>query len=352
MISFLFGIIGVITLLYLALIFESTAFALAGYGLAVLVVLSFIMLMIRGSRIKVKIEIPINVAEKNKKLMLNVKINNSSFFSLPRVRFRIEYGNTVDKKRKKVYLTADGIRKGESTRLFAFAITRSGNFEFSIKKIKIYDFTGLFSISKKVRGNASAMVLPDIDDVAITIGDGVRHFFGEAMSSDELSKGSNPEEVIDVREFRDGDRIQNVHWKLSARTDELMVKEHMAPKACPIVLMLAPGSTAIDGVPEWAASLSFSLMDMKCTHYAAWFSKSRNDVVRVRVKDEEDYYLFMTSYMQDDGASQVDIKERYREKYKGEQYLHLLCPKDKNTVIVDGETLKTDEISKLELLLR
>lgn len=39
-------------------------------------------------------------------------------------------------------------------------------------------------------------------------------------------------------------------------------------------------------------SLSFSLMDQKCSHYVAWYDISINDIVRARVDDEEGFYIF------------------------------------------------------------
>ena len=49
-------------------------------------------------------------------------------------------------------------------------------------------------------------------------------------------RGYDPSELFDVREFQNGDRLQSVHWKLSARTDELMVKElsliHISGRIC------------------------------------------------------------------------------------------------------------------------
>lgn len=44
-------------------------------------------------------------------------------------------------------------------------------------------------------------------------------------------------------------------------------------------------------------SLSFSLMDQKCSHYVAWYDISINDIVRARVDDEEGFYIFLNSFL-------------------------------------------------------
>ena len=38
--------------------------------------------------------------------------------------------------------------------------------------------------------------------------------------------GEDVSEIVDVREFRPGDRMSRIHWKLSTKCDELMVKEY------------------------------------------------------------------------------------------------------------------------------
>ena len=44
-------------------------------------------------------------------------------------------------------------------------------------------------------------------------------------------------------------------------------------------------------------SLSFSLMDQKCSHYVAWYDTAINDIVRARVDDEEGFYIFLNSFL-------------------------------------------------------
>ena len=47
---------------------------------------------------------------------------------------------------------------------------------------------------------------------------------GENDSYSREKEGDDPSEVFDIRPMRPGDRMQQVHWKLTARTGEMMVK--------------------------------------------------------------------------------------------------------------------------------
>ena len=94
-------------------------------------------------------------------------------------------------------------------------------------------------------------------------------------------------------------------------------------------------------------------MDAKCAHYVAWQSKSRSDVMRLRVSDEESFYEALTTYMQDVSSQSVeDCMERYKEKYKGEQFLHSICMFANGTVVIDGEAAGGIEEVRKELFLK
>ena len=51
----------------------------------------------------------------------------------------------------------------------------------------------------------------------------------------------NPPEVSEIREYRPGDRMHNIHWKLSAKRDEIMVYEFISEQNIMPVIYLAIG---------------------------------------------------------------------------------------------------------------
>ena len=80
-----------------------------------------------------------------------------------------------------------------------------------------------------------------------------------------------------------------------------MVKENSLPKACAVAIVadlrgIKKGRQA-DAFMKLLVSLSFSLMDQKCSHYVAWYDTAINDIVRARVDDEEGFYIFLNSFL-------------------------------------------------------
>ena len=62
--------------------------------------------------------------------------------------------------------------------------------------------------------------------------------YGEAESYDDFQPGTDVSQIFDVREYRPGDRLQRIHWKLSAKSDGLLVREDSQPLACAVVFLL------------------------------------------------------------------------------------------------------------------
>lgn len=336
-----------------ALIFESTGFALLSVSVVVFAVLSFLLLLWQQRKVDVRLGIPMKVAERGQKFQVRADILNRNIFPVGKVQIFLAYGENQLTAREKRRVSMEDVPRGESVITEIITIHRSGYYEFLVKRVRIYDPFGIFYVSIRRKAKAHSMILPKLEEVPVKLGEGVKHFYGETMDYDEDQPGMDPSEVFGIREFHDGDKLQRIHWKLSARTEKLMVKEDSLPKGCAIVLFMPEGTENNGRMLDYMASLSFTLMDAKCAHYVAWQSSSRSDVLRLRVDDEESFYVALTTYMQDVSAQkETELAERYREKYKGEQYLHSVCAFADGTLMVDGEVHGGREHHREELFLR
>ena len=350
MFSFLWGIFVIIALLYLSLLYESVAMALLGFSEAVFLVLSFIYLHIGRRHLGVRLEMPITIAQKDQEFHIRITVQHKTKPGYSKMKVMVEYKNSMERSPSRTRLTIKHIPAGESAYQFGLRITEPGNYEFNVKKVRVYDLLGLFYVEKKLEGGDHAMVLPLVREIPVHMGERVYHYFADSDLYDELRPGYDPAEVYGVREFRPGDKLPKVHWKLSAKTDEWMVRENGFPKGCPVVVFLNSNEGDTGGMLELAASLSFSMMDAGCHHYAVWQSRSGGDLIRTRVDDEESYYLFITTFLRDRSPERIrDMKARYYDKYRGEKALyHILL--ENGRMYLDGERM--DTAGEIELTLR
>ncbi len=346
---FLWVLITLLTF-YIGLIYESTALILLGIMEAVFVVLAFLHISFRIRRIRASLQIPIAIADKGSPVTVYAEVENGTAISCLRLQLLVHAARNGEKPKNR-WLKMEDVLPGKTRYGFTVVMEEPGCYEFTAKKLRVYDLTGIFYRDVRSRSFGRALVLPKIMEIPVRLGEGVRNFFGDADVYDELRPGYDPAETFEIRKFRDGDKVQSVHWKLSAKMDDLVVRERSLPKGCPVVLFLDEPKGNSDFF-AWAAALSFSLMDAGCPHFAVWQSREKNDILRARIDDEESFYLFMTTYLEDGEAGHApELIGRYREKYRGQQYLHALYLNGTPELWLDGEKLAPLKFDRIELVL-
>ena len=102
--------------------------------------------------------------------------------------------------------------------------------------------------------------------------------------------GNDPSESFAVREYLPGDPIRQIHWKLSQKTDTLMLRELGLPVVNQTLLVfrnvLAPGESVppetADALAEVFLSVSRSLLIGECAHTAAFAEGGQYLLTEVR----------------------------------------------------------------------
>lgn len=348
MISFgiLFSII--ILTVYLALAYESEAIALLLYGEVLFFVVSFFALLLRRFTVKGSIAVPVGISETGKENLVRITVTNKGLFRINRAKALIVVEDMLRGSAKRYFLKLSEIPRGESSFTQGISFQSAGNYEIVLRKLRVYDWTGLLYRDVPVRCSAGVQVLPHLYEVPVRLTMAVKNFYGEADVYDEHKPGHDNSELFQVRSYQKGDRLQNVHWKLTAKQDDLVVKERSLPKSCPVLLFLdvlpERRSKRKNAVPylEIAASLSYSLVDARCPHYVVWYDSEEMDIVRFRVDDEESLFYFIGMLMKIKWEQpKEDLIRRYQEKHRQEIYVWALSLDDE-LVLKKGE----DELAR------
>ena len=300
MISFLIGIITAAIVFYMSMIYGNAALALLGCFMCVFMVLTFIALLVKAHRAVAAINIPIAIATQGEsiRVSLSCRLKEAGFYG---VKYRVTVKNNLSGEKSTKWLS------GGSD--FLYSVNLCGNYEFELVRIKLYDFSRLFYVTKRVKKYANVEVMPQIDEIPV---------------------------------------------RITARTDELMVKENSLPKACAVAIVadlrgIKKGRQA-DAFMKLLVSLSFSLMDQKCSHYVAWYDNAINDIVRARVDDEEGFYIFLNSFLKIKPDTKNDALFLYEEKYRAEKLVCLLSV-DGRLQIKRGEEIVGRADEKNEIVI-
>ena len=158
-----------------------------------------------------------------------------------------------------------------------------------VNKVTLTDPLHFFSIT-----------IPDTATLEIPV-------FPEEKAQDDLplTKGSVSSDIKEIREYRPGDRLQRIHWKLSAKLDDLFVKE-MAHTSI-LSLVLLPELTK-DKIEDTVAVL------LGCIHVL----QNREERFEIGLyNDTAVDFSFLQTY---DEASRIELLTRlyYLPLYEGE----------------------------------
>ena len=124
-----------------------------------------------------------------------------------------------------------------------------GCIRFALNSWKSFDFFGICSRKRKTELCSCTVVMPEKQkqDFSFLTKEG---FDMESFRYSGSRPGDDPGETFDIREYREGDSIRQIHWKLTGKMDRLIIREKSFP-VDDTVLILAeaflpekdPGST-------------------------------------------------------------------------------------------------------------
>lgn len=228
---------------------------------------------------------------------------------------------------------------GAGTFKLPVQLVELGRFSIQCDALLLQDVMGLLICRKEIALSGELYVLPDKNAAEEM---NVMGFSGAASETEESkNKGSDFAEISDIREYVPGDRIRDIHWKLSAKQETLMVKERVAVAGSEMVMLLylAADSEQTQRLLENAYFLGKNFMEQRlpvcflCWNQTAFsfeeyrcgteeelknaFCEIYKTPLTERVSDGQEQYMrncypFLKSYLSigvQDGAVKVEIRE-------------------------------------------
>ena len=127
----------------------SIAIGLIGFAELVLMLLACLYLLIYCRHITADIRIPLTVAEKGKKVTVQLTVDQTMLFPAAKVRYRVRCRNTFAGYARNFWWNGAGLMRGMQCMEKRVVLSHVGSYEYELVKVRIYDLTGLFYVHKK-----------------------------------------------------------------------------------------------------------------------------------------------------------------------------------------------------------
>ncbi len=286
------GYLIVAFLLLLCVFFYRQAFLVVLFLLVLLLPpVSYVLCRRSFEKLTAELDFSAAEAEKNLEVTLTIGFTNPTKFPLLHVECPLHisspyYGSRPDT----TYVLPAPAGSGDALSL-PLNFHYCGLYQAEMTTVKAYDLLHFVAFSKEVDLRTQTMVFPT-EKVEVSYHPS---FYAEGFDEYEtsLQTGNVSSNVTDIREYRPGDRLQRIHWKLSAKIDKLMVKENEAAASHQFYVLLelyrpAEHPEYLDAAVNYAYGVGEELLEHRENSFFGFYSGARREFVSHPVRSEED----------------------------------------------------------------
>ena len=329
MIRIILYLLGTAVTGYLALIYPKDMVIMV-FVLEVLLFLPALLYSMYLSRkVKVSIRVSVPVAEKNQAVDVDILVDNQSGMPLLCGKLYLKVRNYYHKGTALEKVRIQSPRKSKTSCRCRLSSGNCGKLSIAVGRVYTGDPLGIFylpvSISKR---QESLSVMPVIQPMELDIDKRDWEILLDSDEYDTTRGGEDPSEVFQIRSYRRGDRMQSIHWKMTARSEDLMVKEFSRPLYCAVVMFLdmraAQNGSGFDNADEYlerVLAVSSGLMEAECRHMVVWYDRKENQICRMQIETQEHLYGLIEQLFQILPYTEgVNLEELYHEEYPYHTY--------------------------------
>lgn len=241
-------------------------------------------------------------------LPVTLTVSNTGFFTAPQVRAVVRCRDllTGEQWEKTLRLAVPG--RGEGSAAASFTPPHCGKLELTVQTLTAFDIFGLWGTRRSVSLTASALVLPELWPVTLSLSE---HCLPDADSAEYsmTHPGDDPSETFGLREYQNGDRLRSIHWKLSEKTDDLMVRQLGLPVDDTLLLVLdnsaavPPSPLEREALGEAVISVSAALCQQGFAHRIAWLDRPSGELALRAVSSMDE----LTAAMPDILSAETEV---------------------------------------------
>jgi len=216
-----------IFLLVFSLIFtqalRSSSSAVLFIFMLLLPILSLLVVIIGKATVKVYVDVDNTRVEKDSTVGYEIRIINGSFIPFPFIEAHLsvpeDNGVRCVEQRMMIPLVPFGVRTIKQNVCFHYR----GEYEIGVIDMRIKDPLGLFSANLAQSICHTIIVFPRMLDMATP------HENSTTELPTDLTRravSSERSEQANIRNYIGGDSLKDIHWKLSAKVEELLVRDY------------------------------------------------------------------------------------------------------------------------------
>lgn len=290
--------IGVGGVFYFSSIYHSPGYLFLGFFMLALALFSFLLLFRQRKYFKMETSVnPLYVTEGDP-LNLTFHFNQHPSFPIYKVTFQVVVEDAFTKQQNKIFKSIKNTKLHNSTYTFPIQTNTCGLLHCTPGKIYLYDWLSIFKLKVKETNQYYMTVLPKQYPIYVQIDPLAPVPSLESELTDNNRFGDDSSEIYQFRTYRNGDSLSRVHWKLSARSEDYIVKEFSSkePAGSAIFLDLNDQKAFESNANLYYKiiySISLCLLDNAMFHYIMWIDNETGNLEYQHITCKNDLLDYM-----------------------------------------------------------
>ena len=241
----------------------------------------------------------------------------NGFLPMPKCRFRLKIHSVMTGET--VLLPQQ--TAGTDSWYLPLNTAHCGLLRCSTEKGRVYDYLGLFSLPVRESAPVELLVCPRA--VQPEKLPNLTHFLARRRKP---KAGGGFSEEHELRDYRPGDNLRDIHWKLSVKTDRLIVREAQEPvrELTLLTLDMREPAACVDRTLEALLWLSRWLLDHNTEHHVLWIDPADCQMASVPVASEEDLSALLDRLLR--SALRPDTPSIATRRFERASWRYHICP--------------------------
>lgn len=176
--------------------------------------------LLARKKLRMTIQLP-TTAGKNTAIGGRLTAENMSLLPVTKAYVKLRVCNDLTGEEETITLSGTVAARGSGRLDFLLQSSHCGRLYICTEQVRLMDYLGFLPMTARVKASARVTILPELfaSEVALS---------GLSSSDDAGTadrRGDDRTEVFQLRQYVPGDDIRQIHWKLSCKLGELLVKE-------------------------------------------------------------------------------------------------------------------------------
>lgn len=279
----------------------------------ILPIVSIVSVSVLSGKCAVRMTVSEQSVKRMDKFSVGILLQNHTFMTALHVKCRVQSENLFYQTNTETMVEVPMVMLGESKMVIPLKPDRNGMVQITAISMTMSDFCGLISVVVPVAAKQFVQVFPE--NMELTEAEKAGFYAGLSYNEEDILKGNDFADTGNIREYVPGDRMKDIHWKLSAKREMLLVKERvrMSENQLVVFLELSGNHEQTDEILKFCFHLIRVSLKDGIHVKMMWFGREI-DLVEAVIGNKEDLQeTFVRLYHSGIGEMQEQVKLSARE---------------------------------------